>query len=115
MAKVIANRNKAWKWNDDLDFNINDKRQKALFDALKLVSDKVNIRKTIVNCLVRYPYADGYAHYLVIKEKPLTLEHVPYGDAWQLEDYAIRGLTLADVRQQIKNRRTLDKLFAAKE
>jgi len=50
--------------------------------------------------IVRFSVADGYALYAVTKESPLTLRHIPYGDAYQAAAATIRGLTLADVRQQ---------------
>jgi len=44
-----------------------------------------------------YPHADGYANYYIVSEKPLILQHIPYGDAWQLPYAHIRGLRLSDI------------------
>jgi len=52
---------------------------------------------TIKGYIWSTPHADGYAFYIVIKESPLTLQHVPYSDAWIVPDYVIRGLNLADL------------------
>jgi len=46
------------------------------------------------------PVADGYAMYAVVKERPLTLRYIPYGDARKAAPATIRGLTLADVDHQ---------------
>jgi len=50
--------------------------------------------------IMRFPVADGSALYRVVKEKPLTLEHIPSGDAWEIPFAHIRGLTYADLKQQ---------------
>ena len=50
--------------------------------------------------LWRYPVADGYAHYEVVKENPLTLKYIPYLDCWEAPSFAIRGLRLEDVKGQ---------------
>ncbi len=52
---------------------------------------------SLVGALIRFPYADSYATYRVIKDTPLTLQHVPYCDAWEIPVAHIRGLRRADV------------------
>jgi len=46
--------------------------------------------------------ADGYALYRVESTKPLTLVHLPHGDAYRVHPATIRGLTLNDLKLQIK-------------
>ena len=46
--------------------------------------------------IMRFPIADGQAMYHVVKENPLTLEWVPYGDAWQIPTAHLRGLNYED-------------------
>lgn len=52
-----------------------------------------------VDLIYDYPQGDGHAYYVVVKDKPLTLAHIPYHDAWELPQPHIRGLTLRDIRQ----------------
>ena len=51
---------------------------------------------------VRFPIADGYARYMVTKQRPLTVVHLEVGDAWQAHGPTIRGLNLADVRARVE-------------
>lgn len=60
--------------------------------------------------ILDFPVADGYAHYLVVEVKPLTLSHIPHGDAWTIPAAHIRGITLDDVLQQMRWRKGWDKL-----
>jgi hypothetical protein len=47
--------------------------------------------------LAGFGVGDGYASYVVLKEKPLTLGWLPGGDNWQLQDYELRGLRRDDL------------------
>ena len=60
--------------------------------------------------IMSFPVADGSAMYKVVKEKPLTLAHIPYGDAYQIPYAHIRGLTYADLVQQRKWTKMWDNL-----
>lgn len=55
----------------------------------------------VVGTIFSEQVADGYALYLVEKESPLTLRHIDAMDGYTIRDYAIRGLTLADVKEQM--------------
>jgi len=61
----------------------------------------------VVGILLAFPVADGYAHYRVSKASPLTLQHVPYGDAWRISAAHIRGLRKADAIESERRRRGL--------
>lgn len=61
---------------------------------------------------IRFPMADGYARYLVWRTKPLSLIHIPLGDAWNLPDYQLRGLRVSDVREIVRRQRGLSELFS---
>ena len=50
--------------------------------------------------IMHFPIADGQALYKVVKENPLTLQHIPEGDAWQVSDALIRGLRYSDLEDQ---------------
>lgn len=51
--------------------------------------------------IVSFPVADGFALYFVYSEKPLVLQHIPYGDAWQVDAALIRGLRLSDINKRL--------------
>ena len=53
----------------------------------------------IAGSLVAFPFADGYAQYIVYTTKPLSLIHVPTGDAWHFP--YIERLTLKDIKKAI--------------
>ncbi|MHB1795657.1 MAG: hypothetical protein ACYCPO_11885, partial [Acidobacteriaceae bacterium] len=43
----------------------------------------------------------------------LTLQHVSYGDAWQVDPALIRGLRRADVERMVEQHRRLQSIFSA--
>jgi hypothetical protein len=57
--------------------------------------------------VVRWPIADGYAEYMVVSLRPLTLIHLPLGDAWRMPAPFERGLTAADIRDQVERAKKL--------
>lgn len=59
---------------------------------------------------VRWTQGDGYARYVVYAERPLSLIHLPVGDAWQFP--YVERLTLGDVRQQVQRIQGLARLFS---
>lgn len=69
---------------------------------------------TYVGAVLRFPYADGYAMYLVQKTRPLTLQHIPFGDAWHIPEAHLRGLNLDDVKEQVARNKGLRSMFARK-
>jgi hypothetical protein len=68
----------------------------------------------VVGGLLRFQVADGYAEYLVIKDKPLTLQHVPFFDGYQVDSALIRGLRRVDVEQRLAAERRLAELMNRK-
>tara|TARA_R110000824_G_scaffold261570_3_gene450210 strand:+ start:343 stop:681 length:339 start_codon:yes stop_codon:yes gene_type:complete len=65
--------------------------------------------------VMKFPAGDGQAMYHVVKENPLTLEWIPYGDAWQIPTAHLRGLNYEDwVLQQEWNKK-IAQLFGRKE
>ena len=65
----------------------------------------------LVGALISWPRGDGRAWYRVTAERPLTLQHVPYGDAWTVEPALLRGLRKADVEEMISRDRRLRAVF----
>ena len=57
---------------------------------------------------------DGCAQYIVLSQKPLILQHLNIGDAWSIPYAHIRGLRIADVREQIEADRRADEIFGKK-
>jgi len=62
-----------------------------------------------------YPVADGHAQYVVFECKPLSLIHLPIGDAWHVDKLTARGLRISDIKEQIAYQKRLNKLFAQKK
>jgi len=54
------------------------------------------LRKT--GKVVTFPFADGFAYYFIKSERPLILQHIPYGDAYQIPAAHLRGLRLEDIQ-----------------
>ena len=67
-------------------------RQQKLYEQLKETRD-----------ILYFPAGDGNACYLVVKARPLTLQHIEIGDAWQVPYPQIRGLRFDDVKDRLKH------------
>ena len=59
--------------------------------------EKVEARATIW----KFPTADSYAFYEVVKVQPLQLRWIPYMDKWKAPEYVIRGLRSKDIVRSI--------------
>ncbi len=74
---------------------------------------KANGKGAEAGKVVRFPYADGYAQYVILSMSPLKLIHVATGDAW---DYPyVNRLTAADLRKEIKRDEAMAALFAKRD
>jgi hypothetical protein len=51
-----------------------------------------------VGKMIGWGRGDGTAWYLVTCMRPITLQWVPVGDAWQVEEALIRGLNRQDIK-----------------
>src|SRR5213075_1881759 len=76
---------------------------KAWNDAIaKLaVLARQNDSSDLVGQVIGFPVADGSAQYMVWKQKPLQLIHLPIGDAYSISEAEARGLRVADVRRMV--------------
>jgi len=54
---------------------------------------------------LRFPRGDGYARYLIAKQRPFTLVHLELGDAWHADGATIRGFRLQDARVRVEAER----------
>jgi len=66
----------------------------------------------LVGGVVRFPWADGYAQYMVVSERPLVLAHMEIGDAWAVPYSQIRGIRQVDVQAMVESEERLRSLFA---
>lgn len=66
----------------------------------------------VVGALLRWQRGDGFAVYRVTKARPLTVQHVPYMDAWTVEDALIRGLNKNDVLAIVRRDKARRELFS---
>lgn len=109
MAKLDSKRPEG-NWELGNTGNIFEEQERLLAE-LEKVSSSLN-GNDVVGAIIRFPIADGYALYRVTKEKPLTIQHIPFGDAWSIDSAYIRGLRLVDVKALISRERRLRKIFA---
>jgi len=86
------------KWEDYPDY-------KEYYKASDKALDEIPQDK-----LIQFPIADGYAFYYVKSLSPLTLQHIPYSDAWEIPYAHIRGLRKSDILAQIRYRKQLAEL-----
>jgi len=91
MATLVKNKDKVWEQGKNEDF----------MDYLKRTDAELE-RLMKENQVIKFPYADGFAFYEVVSEKPLKLKHLPAGDAWQIDYCHIRGLRLVDVKKMLR-------------
>jgi hypothetical protein len=76
----------------------------------KEYADVQDFGDTVMN----FPAGDGQAMYHVVKENPLTLEWIPYGDAWQIPTAHLRGLKYSDWVNQQERTKAIARLFGRK-
>lgn len=55
-------------------------------------------KDSVVGRIVRFGVGDGYAVYLVVRQKPLTLMHIPYMDSYHANPMLLRGMRVSDIR-----------------
>ena|SRR5271157_555285 len=60
--------------------------------------------------VVRFPWADGYAQYMVFSMKPVAMIHMPLGDAWHYPDADLQ--TAARIREKVRQEKAIAKLFS---
>ncbi len=91
-------------WGQLPDEKLDDylKRTDAMLQCLLSKSRQAAAEDKAAGIVLQFPVADGHAFYVVVKEKPLTLQHIPFGDAWRIPAAHVRGLTLRDVRDQAR-------------
>jgi hypothetical protein len=96
------------------DWDLSWEEQNKQYDAaLKAAADAARAKNPgdMVGETLRWGVADGYAVYMVVKQKPLTVTHVHQGDGYRVDPIMIRGLRLSDVRERVAGEKAMRKLF----
>ncbi len=83
----------------------------AKLDALQEISDNLP-EGEIKGGILSFGVADGSALYLVVKVRPLTLQHIDFLDGYRVHYALIKGLDRADIERQLGSQRRLNELFA---
>lgn len=95
-----------------LDFDAVQKAEAEwLEELIEWCKTNTDSRSELIGEVIRFPRGDGTANYMVFRTKPLTLLHIPLGDAWDLPDYQMRGLRVKDVQELVRQDRALGDLF----
>ena len=55
-----------------------------LFDYLYKRSNEVDTKQTVKDLLISIHTSSGYAHYLILVDKPLTAMHIPFNNTRRL-------------------------------
>jgi hypothetical protein len=97
-----------FEWNKSLG----ESAHEQAFVALMRASDEAGKRGEVKGRLIRFQVADGYAWYRVEKLRPLTLGHIDYLDGYAISAVYIRGLRLADVKDQLDHADRIAAFFA---
>lgn len=98
-------------WSKDFE-EIDAQEDKYLEDLCAYA--KVSGKGAEAGQVLRFPYADGYAQYVVLSLlSPVKLIHVATGDAW---DYPyINRLTAADLKKELRRDEARAALFSKKD
>jgi hypothetical protein len=88
--------------------------KKWLEELVEWCRANTDSRSELIGEVIRFPRGDGTANYMVFRTKPLSLLHIPLGDAWDLPDYQMRGLRVKDIQEIVRSERAMQKLFASK-
>ena len=93
------------------------KADKQYNEGLKAAADAARAKNPgdMVGETLSWQIADGYATYMVVKQKPLMVAHVDAGDGYQVDPIMIRGLRLSDVRERVGREKAMAKLFSPKD
>lgn len=101
------------------DFEFDGKRPYEEYDAKVeawLEELKKGYRKLakgdLVGEIVRFQIADGYAQYLIVKQRPFTLVHLDILDGYHANPATIRGYRLKDAQAEVERTRRWEQHWA---
>jgi hypothetical protein len=101
-----------WEF-DASDWEAQFKKQEAQLDAIDAAQPSPG-SPSLVGARLDFPRGDGYATYVVVKDKPLTVAHVPHGAAWQTDECTLRGVNANYVRWSLARAASWRELFGKK-
>lgn len=96
-------------WDDVSSWEENEKKYIA---DLKQHLQGLGYKEKYTGEIIKFPAADGYAMYMVISMKPMSLMHLPIGDAWTSE-YA-ELMTAKKVQEKIEAEKRFTELWNKK-
>ena len=101
MAKLVIGKTMVRPNYEDKNFNFDRhfENQEKQMKSLQAASDKALKAGKMEGLLFSFGVGDGYATYRVVKESPLTVEHLYYMDGYQVHPATIRGLRKEDIIQ----------------
>ncbi len=85
------------------------KAETEFVDKVKTYA-KENGSSDIRGEVIRFPYADSFAAYVVFSLKPVTLIHLQIGDAWEYPH--AKFLPASEIRSLVERQKKLDEMFA---
>jgi len=100
-----------WDNGIDADWEAHFKAESAALQELRERAASLP-EGEVVGAFLSFPVADGFAHYVVTKARPLTVAHVPFGDGYRVAPMMIRGMRKSDVLAMVKRERAYARLFA---
>lgn len=92
-----------------LPFGCDSAALTAAFQAHDAIYEKLQAASValpegeVVGAFLTFPVGDGRACYLVVRAHPLTLQHVPVVDAYQIPSAHVRGITRREVLAQVES------------
>lgn len=104
----------------NFDWKAEQKREAEWLESLKgslrrarnADSGRGNFKTSLIGEVLRWQRGDGYAQYIITKEKPFCLAHLHIGDGYQVEPETIRGFRLSDAKAQVKQNAKLKAIFS---
>jgi hypothetical protein len=114
MARLSARSHPDFERREGESFEAHLARTQVALEKLLAASDALP-EGELQGALLKFPVADGYAWYEVVKVKPLTLRHINFCDGYQAPAPLLRGLRVADVFEQVNFARTLRAGFARRK
>lgn len=108
MAEVIGHHTIEIDYTTRIDYDA--EYDKGIEELQGIIASYNHVGQT-VGGIIKFPVADNYAVYAVIKEKPLQLIHIDVGDGYQIPDAHVRGLNLDDIKELVAHEKSMNELF----
>lgn len=112
MAKIFKAPIPPPAWNINGSHADNMRAENEYLETLRTQAKKQNPNAAEVGGIIRIPYADGHAQYMVWSTKPLGLIWLQLDDAWRADPALERGLNLTDIRKRLDRSRAMTAMFS---